>query len=157
VALEDPEAAHRICARLAAGHVGDLIGRWLPQLPGPLTAADRAAGFDWAFSIRQMEISDTAVFDRPQVGRAWFEAAIKDHLDLGRPEKVRLVFNRRVVTAGKHPTPGWFSTEIVTRGVDPHIQTHYKSSKVKAYFKEQRALRVETTINNPNDFGIQRR
>jgi hypothetical protein len=154
--VDDPEAAHRICARLAAGHVGELIGRWLPQLPGPLTAADRAAGFDWAFSIRQMEISDTAVFDRPQVGRAWFEAAIKDHLDLGRPDKVRLVFDRRVVTAGKHPTPGRFSTEIVTRGVDPHIQTHYKSSKVKAYFKEQRALRVETTINNPNDFGIQK-
>jgi hypothetical protein len=27
---------------------------------------------------------------------------------------------------------------------------------VKAYFKEQRALRVETTINNPTDFGIQK-
>jgi hypothetical protein len=33
----------------------------------------------------------------------------------------------------------------------------YKASKVKAYFKEQRALRVETTVNNPDDFGIRRR
>ena len=31
------------------------------------------------------------------------------------------------------------------------------SDKVKAYFKQQRALRVETTINNPDDFGIRRR
>jgi hypothetical protein len=154
--VDDPEAAHRICARLSAGHVGDLIRRWLPQLPGPLTAADRAAGFDWAFSIRQMEISDTSVFDRPQVGRAWFEAAIKDHLDLGRPDKIRLVFDRQIITAGKHPTPGRFATQVVTRGTHPHIDARYKSSKVKAYFKEQRALRVETTINNPADFGIQK-
>lgn len=152
--VDDPQAAHRVCARLSAGHVAALIGRWLPELPSPLTAADRAAGFDWAFSIRQMEISDTSVFDRPQVGRAWFEAAIKDHLDLGRPDKVRLVFDRHIVARGKHPTPGRFATQVITRGTHPHIDTRYKSSKVKAYFKEQRALRVETTINNPNDFGI---
>ena len=154
--VEDPEAAHRTCARLSAGHVEDLIARWLPELPSPLTAADRAAGFDWAFSIRQMEVSDTAVFDRPQMGRAWFEAAIKDHLDLGRPDKVRLVFDRRVHLKGtkSHQTPGRFSTQVVTRGVHPRIETRYKSSQVKAYFKQQRALRVETTINNPKDFGI---
>jgi hypothetical protein len=154
--VEDPETAHRVCARLSAGHVGDLIARWLPELPSPLTSADRAAGFDWAFSIRQMEISDTAVFDRPQVGRAWFEAAIKDHLDLGRPDKVRLVFDRRVQLKGtkSHQTPGRFSTQVVTRGVHPRIEARYKSSQVKAYFKQQRALRVETTINNPRDFGV---
>jgi hypothetical protein len=154
--VEDPEAAHRVCARLSAGHIGDLIARWLPELPSPLTSADRAAGFDWAFSIRQMEISDTAVFDRPQVGRAWFEAAIKDHLDLGRPDKVRLVFDRRVQLKGtkSHQTPGRFSTQVVTRGVHPRIEARYKSSQVKAYFKQQRALRVETTINNPRDFGV---
>ncbi len=31
---------------------------------------------------------------------------------------------------------------------------HYKSSKAKAYLKEGRALRVETTINNATDFGV---
>jgi len=34
------------------------------------------------------------------------------------------------------------------------MQIHYKSSKAKAYLKEGRALRVETTINNANDFAI---
>ena len=36
------------------------------------------------------------------------------------------------------------------------IQAHYKHSKVKQYFKEGRALRTETTINDPLDFGVGR-
>jgi DNA-binding MarR family transcriptional regulator len=40
--------------------------------------------------------------------------------------------------------------------VDPTIQAHYKHSKVKQYFKEGRALRTETTINDPKDFGVGR-
>jgi hypothetical protein len=45
---------------------------------------------------------------------------------------------------------------VVRKDVDPQIQVRYKASKVKAYFKEHRALRVETTINDPNDFGVGR-
>ena len=151
--VSDPVAAHRITARLGAGHVRALIERWLPTLPSPLIPADQARGIDWAFSIRQLEVSDTAVFDRPTAGRALFEAAIRDHLDLGRPDRVRIVFNRQVHTRGPRATPGRFSTEVITRGVSPTIQIHYRSSKAKAYFKENRALRVETTINNAVDFG----
>ena len=66
--VDDPEAARRICASLGSGHVRGLIDRWLPSLPSPLTAADRRAGFDWAWSVRQIEIADTAVFDRPAAG-----------------------------------------------------------------------------------------
>ena len=123
--------------------------RWLTRLPCPLDEIDRRAGRRYEFSIRQLEISDTAVFDRPRSGRAFFEAAIREHLDLGRPEKVSLVVDRRI----NRRTPGRFETRVITPGVDPQIQIHYRSSKVKAYFKEHRALRVETTINNPTDFG----
>jgi hypothetical protein len=158
--VEDPEAARRICARLGAGHVRALIDRWLPALPSPLIMADRRAGLGWSYSIRQLEISDTAVFDRPQAGRAWFEAAIRDHLDLGRPDKVKIVFGRRMYLRGgtdlQHQTPGRFSTQVVTPGVHPRIEIRYKSCGAKAYFKQQRALRVETTVNNPNDFGLKK-
>jgi hypothetical protein len=65
--------------------------------------------------------------------------------------------DRRIRPSGTRPTPGRFATRVVTRGIDPHLQIHYKASKVKAYFKEQRALRVETTINDPGDFGVGRR
>ena len=154
--VDDPEAARCICARLGHGHVQGFLDRWLRRLPSALTPADRRRGLHYRFSIRQIELSHTAVFDRPQSGRAWFEAAIRDHLDLGRPEQVTLVVNRKVVSRGPRPTPGRFETRVVRRDVDPQILIRYKASKVKAYFKEQRALRVETTINDPNDFGVGR-
>jgi hypothetical protein len=152
--VEDPVAAHRICARLSAGHVRDLLRRMMTVMPDPLTIEDRRAGFDWAFSIAQLEISDTAVFDQPRRARAWFEAAIGEHLDLGRPERVRLVVNRNIINRGLNKTPRRFATELITRDVAPQLQIHYKSSKAKAYLKEGRALRVETTVNNAADFAV---
>jgi hypothetical protein len=155
--VTDPAAAHRICARLSSGHVRDLLARMMAVVPDPLTVDDRRAGFDWAFSIAQMEISDTAVFDQPRRARAWFEAAISCHLDLGRPEQVALVVNRKIVNRAKNRTPGRFATEVfVTADVSPQLQIHYKSSKAKAYLKEGKALRVETTINNASDFGLKK-
>jgi hypothetical protein len=153
-AVEDPVLAHRICARLGAGHVRDLLGRMMAVVPDPLSVDDRRAGFYWAFSIAQLEVSDTAIFDAPRRARAWFETAIGAHLDLGRPEKVSLVVDRRVTNRGKNKTPGRFATEVITRDVAPQLQIHYKSSKAKAYLKESRALRVETTVNNAEDFAL---
>jgi hypothetical protein len=46
--------------------------------------------------------------------------------------------------------------ERLAEGVEPVIQAHYKHSKVKQYFKEGRALRTETTVNDPYDFGVKR-
>ncbi len=152
--VADPVKARRICARLSAGHLRDLLRRMMAVMPDPLTVDDRRAGFEWAFSIAQLEVSDTAVFDQPRRARAWFQAAIAGHLDLGRPERVSLVVDRRIVNRGKHKTPGRFATEVFTRDVAPQLQIHYKSSKAKAYLKEGRALRVETTFNNADDFGL---
>lgn len=149
---EDPALARRLAANLGAGHLRAFLTGWLAVLPSPFSERDRRAGYRHEFSVRQFEYSDTSVFDRPDNGRAWFEAAIKEHLDLGRPERVSLVVDRRI----NRRTPGRFATKVITRGVDPQIQVHYRASKVKAYFKESRALRVETTVNNPDDFGVRR-
>jgi hypothetical protein len=62
------------------------------------------------------------------------------------------VFGRRV----NRRTPGRFQTRIIHAGVEPTIQAHYRHSKVKQYFKQGRALRTETTINDPYDFGVGR-
>ena len=70
--VADPAAARRACSALGAGHLRGLLSRWLTVLPSPLTLADRRAGFDWSFSVRQLEVSDTAVFDRLAAGRAFF-------------------------------------------------------------------------------------
>jgi hypothetical protein len=156
-AVEDPERLQRVCDRLNADRLRRFLDKWTRRLPNPFTNVDRQIGLGHDWSVRQFEMSDTAVFNRPTAGRAWFETAIRDHIDLGRPDNVTIIFNRQVRTRGPHPTPGRFTTEVITHNVDPHIQIRYRTSKVKAYFKEQRALRVETTINDPYDFGIGRR
>lgn len=148
----EPERLQRVCDRLTAAAIRTFVLRWLRKLPSPFTASDRTAGFHHEIAFRQIELSDTRVFDRPSSGRAWFEAAIREHLDLGRPDRVALVFDRRI----NRRTPGRFSTRVITRGVDPSIQIHYRASKLKQYFKEGRALRTETTINDTHDFGVGR-
>ena len=51
-------------------------------------------------------------------------------------------------TARARPTPGRFRTRVITEGVDPSLHVDYKTSRIKQYHKEGRALRTETTINN---------
>jgi hypothetical protein len=63
---------------------------------------------------------------------------------------VELIFDRRL---SRH-TPGKFRTRVITEGVIPSLHVDYKNTRIKQYHKEGRALRTETTINNPRDFGI---
>ena len=93
---EDPAALQRICDRLGSGAVKSFFWRWHTRLPSPLTRADLRAGYVYELAFRQFEISDTRVFDRPAAGRSFFEQLIRDHLDVGRPESVSLIFDRRI-------------------------------------------------------------
>ncbi|MCA1678272.1 MAG: hypothetical protein LC777_04625 [Actinobacteria bacterium] len=149
---DDAEALAAICNKLSAREVERFFSRWQAQLPSPFTAADRRRGYRHALAFRQLELSDTRVFERPAQGRAWFEQTISDQLALGRPDNVAIVFGRKVTRR----TPGRFHTRVINRGTEPAIQVHYKRSKVKQYFKEGRALRTETTINDTRDFGVGR-
>jgi hypothetical protein len=115
-----------------------------------LTSEDRAAGYTWQLSIWQMETSLTQVFDRPARGREFFEEVLRDNLDLGRPDRVQLVFDRKIVPS----TPGDFRTRVIQNGVLPSLHIEYKSFDLKQYFKEGRALRTEGTFRNPKDFNV---
>ena len=46
---------------------------------------------------------------------------------------------------------------MLNPGVDPILCCYYKSSRLKQYFKEGRALRTETVISNSKDFDVGRR
>lgn len=156
-ACDDPDQLQRICDRLSAGKIDTLLRKWLRRLPHPFTAADRAAGYRYDISILQAEFSLTQMLDRPAAGRVLFEEVIRENLDLGRPDKVGLIFKRQIRTRGKHPTPGRWRTRVLTEGVTPSLHVDYKHSKIKQYHKEGRALRTETTINDSGDFSIGRR
>lgn len=103
--------------------------------------------------MRQIEVARTIVFDQPRHGRLFFEALVADNLDLGRPEQIELIFGRKILPS----TPGVFATRVVTRGVDVCVNVGYKHSRSKEYFKEGRALRIETVVNDPTDLGVLRR
>jgi hypothetical protein len=150
-ACDQAERLAGICDSLSEQDIFAFCDRWMRQLPSPFTKAERGR-YGYRYSVRQLELSDTRVFDRPQAGRAWFEQTIRDQLDLGRPDKVQIIFDRKITSR----TPGRFQTKVITKGVEPVIQAHYKHSKVKQYFKEGRALRTETTVNDPYDFQINR-
>jgi hypothetical protein len=92
--------------------------------------------------------------DRPLAGRIFFEQLIRDNLDIGRPDKVNIVFGRMIRQRGKFKTPGTFRTQVITTGTCPHLYVFYKKTHVKQYLKEGRALRTETTFNQPRDLGI---
>jgi hypothetical protein len=47
-------------------------------------------------STLQAEFSRTQVLDRLLSGRLLFEDLIRENLDLGRPDRVQLIFDRRV-------------------------------------------------------------
>jgi hypothetical protein len=149
----DPTRLQGICDRLGPDAIQRFFDRWMLVIPAPFTRVDRAAGYWWELSLRQVEVSRTLVFDAPRRARAFFDALVADNLDLGRPDEVQLIFDRRIIKT----TPGTFSTRVVTRGVDVTLNVAYKSSRIKEYLKEGRALRIETVVNDVADLGCQRR
>jgi hypothetical protein len=149
----EPERLQTICDGLSAAKIDALLRKWLRLLPHPFTAADRKAGYRYDISILQAEFSTTQVLDRPAHGRVFFEQVIRENLDLGRPEEIKLIFNRRI----PRNTRARFCTRVVTHGVTPSLNIHYKNTRIKQYHKENRALPTETTINNTYDFGIGKR
>jgi hypothetical protein len=149
----DPARLQALADGLSAEKIEALVRKWLARLPQPFTAAERAVGYDYEISILQAEFALTQVLDRPVTGRLFFETAIRENLDLGRPEQVQLIFERRVTQR----TPSRFRTRIITEGVTPALHIDYKHSRLKQYHKEGRALRTETTINNTRDFYIGKR
>jgi hypothetical protein len=152
LACHDPETLQKVCDSLGADNVETFFRRWLRRLPHPYTRADRREGFRYQLSILQMEVSLTHVFDRPLRGREFFEEVIRDNLDLGRPDRVQLLFQRQV----RRNTPGTFCTRVITDGVAPTLRFQYKHTRVKQYFKLGRALRTETTFHDTYDFEIRR-
>ena len=150
---EDPAGLQRACDSLGPGAIRVFCERWWARLPLPLTAADRAAGYWWEISMRQVEVSRTLVFDAPRHARSFFEALAADNLDIGRPEHMEIIFGRRVRLA----PPGGYRTRLLRSGDSVTLNGYFRHSRVKCYLKEGRALRIETVINDPGDLGVLRR
>lgn len=154
----DPTVLQGICDRLGPGTLEVFFERWTSQLPMPLTDADRAAGYWWELSMRQVEVSRTLVFDAPRRARSFFEALVVDNLDIGRPDAVELIFTGPHTGRGRRPTLNCVPrTRVVTRDTEVTVNAFFKHSRVKQYLKDGRALRIETVVNSPDDLRCHRR
>ena len=149
-ACDDPAKLQHICNQLGPPQIEAFFQKWQQRLPWPLTETDRQAGYQHRLSMWQVEVSRTQIFTDPVRGREFFEAVIRENHDLGRPDRVQLIFERKVTNA----TPGWFRTRVIQDGVQPSIHIDYKRCHLKQYFKEGQGLRSEVTFNNPKDFYI---
>jgi len=150
---ENPERLQQLCNELDETKIEGVFRKWLARLPHPWAVEHRAAGYRYHLSMLQVELALTQVLDRPFAARQLVEEIIRDHLDLGRPSHVQLIFGKRVTKR----TPGSFRTRVVTEDVLPSLNVYYKHSRIKQYLKLGRALRTEIVINDTNDFGIGRR
>jgi hypothetical protein len=157
-ACDDPAGLQAVCDRLGPADIQAFFDRWAARIPLPLTPADRAAGYWWELSMRQVETSRTMVFDAPRQARAFFEALVADNLDVGRPEQVEILFKRDPRgRKPKDPAGGVFKTAIDRNCNGVVISAYWRRSRVKQYLKDGRALRIETVVNSPDDLGVARR
>jgi len=130
-AVDDVPGLQAICDSLDEGKIEALARKWLDILPNPYSAADQAAGYCYDISVLQAEFSLTQVLDKPVSGRIFFDQVIADNLAIGRPDRVGLIFDRKIARKGPHPTPGRFRTRVITSGVTPSLHADYKNSKIK--------------------------
>jgi hypothetical protein len=152
IEVADPAALQRFADHVTPQLVEHLILRWLRQLPDPLTRDERAAGYPLRFSTYQAEFSHNVIFKQTQVLNRVYEALLRDHLHLGRPDMLKVIFDRQI----RRNTPSVYATRILRQGVVSCLKIFYKHSWLKQYNKGGRVLRTEICINNPMDFMIKK-
>ena len=145
LACSDPKQAQTICDRLSAEKIDRFLRKWLRRLPHPFTAKDRQAGYRYDVSILQAEFALTQVLDQPVAGRVFFEQVIRENLDVGRPDKLQLIFNRRV----QRNTPGRFRTRVITRDVIPSLHVDYKNTRIVTCANSMRSCWANSPTQSP--------
>ena len=153
LSCDNPKRMQELADGLTPARILLFLSKWQHRLPCPFTVDEQRVGYRYQASISQVEFALTQVVDRPVHGRIFFEEVLRENIDLGRPDNLQLIFARRVTKR----TPGPFRTRVVRVGVIPSLYVDYKSSRLKQYFKEGRALRTELTVNDPWDFSLGRK
>jgi hypothetical protein len=105
LSCENPKRLQQLCDSLDSAKIDAVFRKWLARLPHPFPPETQAAGYRYDLSILQAEFSLTQVLDFPRTGRQFpstslrtgFEEVIRENLDLGRPDRVQLIFARREI------------------------------------------------------------
>jgi hypothetical protein len=68
------------------------------------------------------------IFHRTQVLNRTYEELLRDHLHLGRPDMLKVIFARQI----RRNTPSVFKTRLLRQGVVSCLKVLYKSARVLA-------------------------
>jgi len=151
LSCEDPERAQEIVKELDVAKIEALREKWMNRIPNVLIELSTVYHERIMTSMDQVEVAKTQIWDDPRRGREFFEQAIKENIDLGRPDKSCFIFKKQHRRNGKQKD---FSSRVMTYGVIAVFAIYVMGNKLKQYFKEGRGLRSEFTANNLKDLGI---
>ena len=151
LAIDDLDAAAELCERFAHRAWPRVLNAFA-RLLNPILPAIRAAnygGYYWV--LDQAEIATDVMFTtRPQLLKVWPDLVRHATLNMSSEDvlgflgrKLHPSLQAQVVTDAKRRPQGW------------RVRHRMAGNWVKVYDKAS-VLRVETTINNPREFRIQR-
>lgn len=150
MATDDPEKLQRACDAFNSETVRRFLSRWLKQIPLPLEDQDRQNGYKHNFSLYQVEYCRNHIFKDTGTLNRLFDQLIRDNMNLGRPEWLKILFDRQI----RKNTPVRPEASVLRAGDVATIRLSYKSNALKQYNKGGKILRTELVINNPYDFRV---
>ena len=142
-----------ICDRLGPGAIRVFAERWWSILPLPLTEHDRAGGYWWELSMRQIETRAPWCRRAPACPRVLRGA--------GRRQPRHRPPGADRADLQTRPTPrrqgrGQYKTKIVTYGTEVNVNAFYRHSRIKQYLKDGRAAHRDRD-QRPGRSGCRRR
>jgi hypothetical protein len=92
---------------------------------------------DVAQLTRPNPVRKATMPDRPLSGRVFFEQMIHDNLDIGRPDKVSLIFGRRIHTGRRRSTRTRCRTRVISTDVVPSVHIECKTPRKDGPFRQK--------------------
>lgn len=104
----------------------------------------------------QSEWATDLVFRNPQELAGWYPRWLRHGIEVLGCKDVLRYLGKHVPAQGYGACTGEASLDLRTRSEGARLKMWYRHNSLKVYDKAGRALRIETTINQPGDFRVYR-
>ena len=156
-AVDDVAAVQAICDSLGPEQIDALLRKWLRDPAQPVHRRRRGR----RLPLRAVDPAGGVLAD-PDAGPPGVRADLLRAGAARQPRHRPPRPGRPDLRPPHHPPgpssdPGPVPHPGDHRRRHPILHVDYKNTKIKQYHKQGRALRTETTINNPHDFGVSKR
>lgn len=159
VKLEDPERAQELCDQQLRVRWDRVLDRLIERFHPAHAEIFRATPLPYYWSLDQSEWATDVSFRSPEILAELYPALLRHAAyDFSSADVMRFLGRKTPAHGGVH---GRFAGEAVgdvARRVDRlRIKHRQNGNWIKMYDKQERLLRVETTVNNVRDMQVFRR